>query len=172
MSIVNQIQIYEDVLSPDLVKICLKKLSQPKWGFVGGGSDRRFWHMEGLEQDSFFSEDFFGIIQMLTGRTLLVERIYANGQTACQDGISHVDNDRSDAYTFVYFPNPVWDSSHGGNLLFMDSHYGEIIHAVSYRPNRGVFFPAKNLYHMAQTTSKWFGGLRVSIGFKLIKVGV
>ena len=120
MSIVNQIQIYEDVLSPDLVKICLKKLSQPKWGFVGGGLDRRFWHMEGLEQDPFFSEDFFGIIQMLTGRTFLVERIYANGQTACQDGISHVDNDRSDAYTFVYFPNPVWDSSHGGNLLFMD----------------------------------------------------
>ena len=171
MSIVDEIHVYEDVLSPEMVEVCLNKLSQPRWRFAGGGKDRRFWHMDGLEKDSFFNEDFFGIIETLTGQTFWIDRIYANGQTACQDGISHVDHARSDAYTFVYFPNPEWDPSHGGNLLFMDSHYGEIIRAVSYRPNRGVFFPGSGLYHMAQTTSRWFGGLRVSVGFKLIKVG-
>ena len=48
-----------------------------------------FWisrHMDGLEAEPFFREQLFGLICARLGRRFEVERIYANGQTALQQG--------------------------------------------------------------------------------------
>ena len=53
-----------------------------------------FWisrHMDGLEAEPFFREQLFGLICARLGRRFEVERIYANGQTALQQGTPHFD---------------------------------------------------------------------------------
>ena len=40
------------------------------------------------------------------------------------------------------------------------------MHAVDYKPNRAVFFPA-DLVHAAEAPSAEFPGLRVSLAYKL-----
>ena len=43
---------------------------------------------------------------------------------------------------------------------------GATVHAVDYKPNRAVFFPA-DLVHAAEAPSAEFPGLRVSLAYKL-----
>ena len=89
-------------------------------------------------------------------------RIYANGQTATQHGSPHTDDGD---FTFLYYPNPRWKPQWGGALHFFDDD-GATVHAVDYKPNRAVFFPA-DLVHAAEAPSDEFPGLRVSLAYKL-----
>ena len=50
-------------------------------------------------------------------------------------------------------------------LRFFDDD-GATVHAVDYKPNRAVFFPA-DLVHAAEAPSAEFPGLRVSLAYKL-----
>ena len=65
----------------------------------------------------------------------------------------------------LYYPNPRWKPSWGGALHFFDDD-GATVHAVDYKPNRAVFFPA-DLVHAAEAPSAEFPGLRVSLAYKL-----
>lgn len=160
------VSVYEGVLTPAQVETCVRKLMRPRWGFDGGGSVSRFWHMEALEDDPFFAGPFLDRVRELAGRPLPhVYRIYANGQTAVQKGVPHRDGEQPGAFTFLYCSNPEWDPSLAGGTLFYDDDM-EIIRGVAYVPNRGFLFPA-HVIHAAEAPARHYQGLRTTVAFHL-----
>ena len=155
------IKIFNDIFTEDIQNEILNKLRSPNWSFNGGGETSRFWHMDGLESDLFFSEYLFNEIQILIQRQVEIIRVYANGQTAGQSGLPHRDDGD---LTFLYYPS-VDMVGMGGNLLFLDENY-EPTNVIGYQSNRGVFFPAKIL-HYAEAPSRFYNGLRISVAWKL-----
>ena len=177
-----EIKVFDNVFSEELASKTWEFLQKPKWSFTGGSeTGGRFWHMEKLNEESFFSKNLYKIIcdQHLKAKSNEYQLVhcYANGQTANQNGTAHSDSkDLNDnTYTFLYYPNPEWDLRWNGALFFLN-HMGqqppinsEIIKTVSYRPNRAIFFSG-NICHFAEAPSQRFTGLRVSVAWKLIKL--
>ena len=157
----SPIQIHDDFFPPNVQTQILRKMERPQWSFTGGRAPNRFWHMDGLETEAYFREELHGLICTKLGRTFGgVERIYANGSTAQQHGAPHVDDGD---VTFLYYPNPVWETAWKGSLLFFRGR--EVVHTVPYVPNRALLFPA-SLVHCADAPSASFPGLRVSLAYK------
>ena len=176
-----EIKVFDNVFTADLAKKTWELLQRPKWSYTGGSATGgRFWHMEKLDQESFFQDTLFKIIceKFLKSDPSNYQLItcYANGQTANQNGTAHSDVTEPDAnaFTFLYYPNPEWDLRWNGALFFLN-HMGqqpsldtEIIKTVSYKPNRAVFFPG-NICHYAEAPSQRFMGLRISLAWKILK---
>ena len=174
------ISVFDNVFDKEIATIIWELLQRPKWNYTGGSpTGGRFWHMEKLEEDSFFKATLFDIIceKHLKEKpsSFLIKRCYANGQTANQNGTAHSDSDAQNTFTFLYYPNPEWELRWNGALFFLN-HVGngppqstEILKTVSYKPNRGVFFPS-NICHYAEAPSTRFDGLRISLAWKLSKI--
>jgi len=156
------IAVHDDFLSVDTQAEVLLQMERARWSFTGGRPPNSFWHMDGLEAEPFFREHLFGLICARLGRRFEVQRIYANGQTALQQGAPHVDDGD---LTFLYYPNPRWRAAWNGSLHFLSG--GALDAVVPYRPNRAVVFPS-SLVHYADAPSKSFPGLRVSLAYKLL----
>ena len=152
------IEVHDDFLPVDTQAEVLLQMERAKWSFTGGRPPNSFWHMDGLEAEPFFREQLFGLICTRLGRrfevqriyltltltlTLTlpspnqVQRIYANGQTALQQGAPHVDDGD---LTFLYYPNPRWRAAWNGSLHFLSGSALDSV--VPYRPNRAVVFPS------------------------------
>ena len=80
------IEVHDDFLPVDTQADVLLQMERARWSFTGGRPPNSFWHMDGLEAEPFFREHLFGLICERLGRTFAVQRIYANGQTALQQG--------------------------------------------------------------------------------------
>jgi hypothetical protein len=156
------LEVHDDFLPGQVQAEILRLMERPKWSFTGGHPPNQFWHMDGLEEEPFFREELYSLICERLGRTFDgIERVYANGQTAHQSGHPHQDDGD---VTFLYYPNPVWERSWDGSLLFLKG--GDVVQTVRYMPNRALLFPAK-LVHYAEAPSESFTGLRVSLAYKL-----
>ena len=103
-----------------------------------------------------------------------INRIYANGQTANQNGTAHIDNHLPNTFTLLYYPNLEWHWLWNGALFFLNATGSspnpqtDIVRTVSFKPNRAVYFSA-NMCHYAEAPSNIFKDLRVSIAWKLSK---
>jgi len=174
------VQVFDDLFPPELHKRILDDMMKPKWIFYGGGGSNRFWHMDRLQDNAFYSIELLELIEQRTGISgYSLARIYANGQTAGQSGSPHYDDGD---LTFLYFPTEEMSLVDGGHLVFLDSikktnapveqvdPNAEIKMTVRYKCNRGVLFPA-NIGHYAEAPNRNFPGLRISIAWKLKKIG-
>ena len=161
------ISVYDDFFPLNTQKEIFQKLLTSGWSYTGGGgigADKlsKFWHVDGLENDDYFSSYLYDIIcKKLNMNFSGFSRIYANGQTACQYGVPHIDDGDM---TFIYYPNLEWKLIWQSGLFFIENN--EIIKTVSYKPNRVVLFPAK-ITHYADAPSRFFNGLRISLAYKL-----
>ena len=163
----NDILVYDDFFPINIQKEIFQKLLNSGWSYTGGGGigdDKisRFWHVDRLENDEYFSSFLYDkICQNLNKKFSAFSRIYANGQTACQYGTPHVDDGDT---TFIYYPNLEWKLIWQSGLFFIENN--EIIKTISYKPNRAVLFPA-NIRHYADAPFRFFNGLRISLAYKL-----
>ena len=157
----SSIEVFDDFFPSNTQRQILRLMERPKWSFTGGRPPNSFWHMDGLEEESYFRERLFGSICERLGRTFEIERVYANGQTSLQYGDPHKDDGDM---TFLYYPNPEWHYTWNGSLFFISG--GTVKRTIQYRPNRALLFPA-GLMHYADAPSKSFPGLRVSLAYKL-----
>jgi len=172
----NEIRVFDNLLTDDMVQVCHNLLSRPNWSFDGGGSHSRFWHMNNLDEDWFFKESMYRYVKMCLFGVLTevddeddveVKRIYANGQTATQSGVLHRDDDNPNAWTFLYYSTPNWKPIFAGNTQFFDGSNGtNLIKTVQYISNRAVIFPSR-LWHMAEAPARQFGGLRTTVAYKM-----
>ena len=108
------ISVFDNVFDKEIATKIWEFLQRPKWSYTGGSpTGGRFWHMEKLEEESFFKEALFDIIceKHLKEKpsSFLIKRCYANGQTANQNGTAHSDSDAQNTFTFLYYPNPEWE---------------------------------------------------------------
>ena len=164
----NDIMVYDDFFPIDIQEEIFNKIMTSGWSYTGGGGGigeegfSRFWHVDGLEKDYYFSSFLYNkICQKLNMTFSGFERIYANGQTACQYGTPHTDDGDM---TFLYYPNLEWGLTWQGGLFFIKN--GEIDRTITYKPNRAVLFPAK-IKHYADAPSRLYNELRISLAYKL-----
>ena len=157
------ISVYDDFFPIDIQKEIFHKLmTSHAWSYTGGGEISRFWHVDGLENDDYFSSFLYDkICQNLNKKYSAFSRIYANGQTSCQYGVPHIDDGDM---TFLYYPNLEWQLTWQGGLFFIKNN--EIYKTITYKPNRAVLFPAK-IKHYADAPSRLYNELRISLAYKL-----
>ena len=170
----NKINVIDDFFEENIRSDIWKRIGPEvsKWRFKGGNLRNRFWHIDFLENDEYFSLYLKNKICNKIGdyfKKCSVSRIYANGQTSCQAGTAHPDDGDM---TFLYYPNPEWQYGWQGHLMFLnqeddDESTYDPYRVVRYRPNRAVIFPAK-IFHHADAPSRIFDGLRVSLAYKFV----
>lgn len=164
----DKIETYENILSVgELSTIWTKFLLSPNWTFNhktdgSTNSDNFIWMLD-LETP-FFTDYVFSKIKSITGKNFDLQKVYANGQTFGMDGDLHIDSERDDAYTFLYYPTEVWDLTWSGETVIIDKD--GIVHNIYPKPNTGILFPS-NWPHYGRGPSKSYGGIRITIAFKL-----
>jgi len=183
MNNLNSIRVIDDFFTKEIHHEISKLMDRPKWALKGGNSENRFWHMDDLELEDYFCNYLFEIIQYRFEINTKIKRIYANGQTAGQNGNPHRDDGD---LTLIYYSNLEWKFVWGGHLTFLDimtdcadtsskirreiheSTYSPInmSNSVSYVPNRAILFPS-NIWHYAHPPHRTFTGLRTSLAYKL-----
>jgi len=170
----NKINVIDDFFEENIRSDIWERIGPlaSRWKFKGGTRQNRFWHIDSLENDEYFSIYLKNKICNQIGdyfKKCSVKRIYANGQTACQVGSAHLDDGNM---TLLYYPNPEWQYEWQGHLMYLtqenrDEDTYEPYRVVRYRPNRAVLFPAKILHH-ADAPTRHFNGLRVSLAYKFV----
>jgi len=167
MEKLTKIRVFENFLPHDQQLEVLRVLQDPAWVLgsapviKGDDPPSRIWHMNFLEERPLFSETIFAKVQEALGIPVKIQRVYANGQLACQQGHMHLDDGD---VTFLYYPLEDWKPEWAGNLLFFKE--ANVRACVSYAPNRALAFPT-NLPHRAEAPSREYNGLRVSVAWKL-----
>jgi hypothetical protein len=161
--------IFNNFLPEPLQVEVLTVLRQPGWNMglapVIRGEDTppsKLWHMNGLKKNPLFSDTIFKGICKTFQIDFKIQRVYANGQMACQKGNVHADDGD---LTFLYYPLQEWSRDWGGNLMFFKGD--DVANCVSYVPNRALSFPA-GVRHVAEAPSRNYEGLRVSVAWKLL----
>ena len=160
------IKVVDNFLNPKELEEIGHVVTSPNWqlrgggGYDEGGITSLFWHIDGLENHSFFV-NIFNKIRSTFNLDVNLIRCFANGQTATQSGVPHYDEGD---FTFLLFTEP-WKFYYGGELFFAEND--EIIKTVTYKENRGVLFPSKILHYSGAPNRK-YDFLRVSFAWKML----
>lgn len=105
---------------------------------------------------------------VLAGHTLV--RCYANAYPFGTEGACHLDSNRPDHFTTIYYPHERWDPDYGGETVFFNEDRSDIIAAAYPKPNRLVVFCGQ-IPHVARGVSRVCPHLRTTLMFKTAKVG-
>jgi len=164
------IQVLDNVFTPELCQRAIEVVARPRWYFghssVGGG-EPAFWKMD-LDGDADVDALWAAArsrCEEIAGTSLRVLRQYANGHTYGLGGRTHVDDPAKGHYTLLYYPLAQWQPAWGGETVFHRPD-GEIALAVLPKPNRAVLFDSR-IPHEGRAPSRDYGGLRVTLAFKL-----
>lgn len=143
------------------------------WQFIGVTDNvttkeqNNIWANDTLSSNSFFTEYFLDKIKHITGDNLVLERVYANGQTFGLPGGLHMDSDKENAKTFLFYAHGSWRPEWGGATMLLDK-----TNTYQYFPpipNSAVYFNGNQL-HVGLEPTRMCKDLRISIAFKLLKI--
>jgi SM-20-related protein len=168
------IHLLDDAFSEELCRRAVEIVAQKRWYFGNaslGAGEPGFWKMDldgDVTADALWSA-LSDRCEALTGGPLSVLRQYANGHTYGLGGRTHVDDPRPGHYTLLYYPMPAWDPGWGGETVFHKKN-GEIVLSLLPKRNRAVLFDAR-IPHEGRAPSRDYGGLRVTLAFKLGPAG-
>jgi SM-20-related protein len=163
-------EIWENVLDPALHRAVWEACSSKRWYFGNFSVDAGepgFWKMD-LDGDPVLDRAWAAArarCEKSAGHGLRVIRQYANGHTYGLGGQAHADDTREGHYTLLYYPMPEWRMEWAGETVFHQFD-GDVAATVLPRPNRAVFFDSR-IPHAGRAPSRLFGGLRVTVAFKL-----
>jgi len=164
---------YDDVFSMNDYSKILDCVYDSKWQFGHGSfhsSDPRskmaypFWGMY-LKDNDFFTSYLLNIIEERTSQKYELLDVYANGHTHATSGSFHQDCYDDKGRTFLYYANERWSIEWGGKTAF-DFGNGKYYFHVP-RPNSSILFPGI-IPHAAESPSRGFPGLRITIAWKLL----
>ena len=150
-------------------------LIRPAWmfGHSSTGKERctispppRYWIMDLTEEDYFTQYLSEKILDLVPVKGLKLKDVYAGGNTFGTSGDIHSDSDIDGRYTFLYHASPdLWKPMYGGKTNFYpDNAPAEY---YEFTPNGGLFFDS-TIRHVGEPVTRYFGGLRICIAFKLI----
>ena len=161
---------YENFLSPEDWQKMQTYLREGRWEFGAlsniPNKDKMyfpFWYMA-LKQ-KFFTVHLLKIINDKINDNYLLNRCYCNGMTYGQDGDFHIDDNSPNSQTALLYANEEWKQEWGGKTVFgLEDKY----HYVEPIPNSLIIFPS-NIYHRAESVTRYYTGLRTTVAWKLIK---
>jgi SM-20-related protein len=182
------IRVFDGVLDARSHALIDSYLNSGDWTYGGYSSEQagasRYWyrHFAGVARSAAEAKDFDifeselaanapPIFQMwktlqtfiLPGHRLL--RCYANAYPFGAEGACHVDSDRSDHFTAIYYPHQNWEPDFGGETVFFNDEHTDIVASTYPRPNRLVIFPGV-IPHVARGVSRVCPVLRTTLMFK------
>jgi hypothetical protein len=164
------LKVIDDLWTQELQQKAWEAVSAKRWYFgnssVGGG-EPGFWKMD-LKDDPRIDalwEAAKERCEAVCGKKLAVVRQYANGHTYGLGGRTHVDDKRPGYFTLLCYPMAEWKPAWGGETVY-ETGTGEIARSIMPKPGRAVFFDSR-IPHSGRAPSRDFGGLRVTIAFKL-----
>jgi SM-20-related protein len=100
---------------------------------------------------------------LLKGHTLV--RSYANGLQYGSDGTVQTDSVVATSYTSVYYPHAQWAPNWGGETMFFNQGWTDVVACSFPKPGRLVTFPG-TIPHRAAGVSRTCPLLRVTLMFK------
>ena len=158
---------YDNFLTEQDKEYIQSIIASPKWqwGHKSNQEGNCFWKLDKLEFDTFFNPYLLNKIKELTGDDLAIERIYMNGHTSGGHGNMHKDSEFDLGRTFIIYCNSEWNIEWGGGTYFAENDT-----VLNNKPYSAVYFQ-NNQEHFAMPISKDFNGLRVTLAFKLLKIG-
>jgi hypothetical protein len=161
------IKTFEQVFSDQDRERIQNYLKSPNWCYGQYShktkeQHKKFWYME-LMEHRFFCSDLFEKICVITKSKFSLLKVYANGHTFAQDGYWHMDTEKNDEYTFLYYANPEWKVTWAGETVF---NIDNTILSFVPKPNTALLFPG-NIWHYAKSPSRDFFDLRTTIAFKM-----
>ena len=125
-----------------------------------------------LKDEKFFTEYCLNIIQEKLNQKFILNDVYANGHIFGTQGSPHQDSDLDEDFTLLLYSNLIgrdikkWNPSWGGKTVFYMNR--DDLHYVLPRPNTVSYFPAK-MFHYAESTTRHFQGMRISVAWKLTR---
>ena len=169
----SEVQTFQEVFSrEDFIKLT-DHMRLPNWCYGNVSNPKSpstpFFYNE-LNEVPFFTEHLFEQICELTGKDWKLDRCYANGHVFGTQGAAHQDDSSGDGYTFLVYSNIVnggiknWKPEWGGKTIFYLSK--DDPYWILPKPNSATFFPG-DIFHHAESTTKHFDGLRLSVALKL-----
>ena len=171
MSDKRTIRILKDLAPPELHQAAWKETGlSARWYFghsSGPEGEIPFWKMD-LDDNPVLQrlwEHAKPRCEEHIGQPLRVLRQYANGHTYGQGGAVHRDDFVAGTHTLIYYPMLEWHEDWAGETVYQDEN-GEVIAAIRPAPNRAVLFDS-TIPHAGRAPHRSFGGLRVTIAFKL-----
>jgi SM-20-related protein len=159
---------FSDVLTDSQYKFVVERTTKSKSWLFEAGSDPKFigsWRLD-LDEEPFFSQTCLETIEKFSVKKFRLDRVYATGRTFGQCGDFYQGYTQSSNHTFIYYVNPEWDITWGGETVFRTPNG---LLAMTPHPNSGILFD-NNILHFERDPSRHFGGLRVSITFKLTEI--
>lgn len=165
-------RIIENLASPELHRAVWAACMEKRWYFgnesaTGDTGTITFWKMDldGIPALDALWQQVQAACESIAGHPLKIVRVYANGHTYGLGGRPHVDDPRDGTITLLYYPMPAWRPEWEGETLWFDGS-GNVLTGVLPAPNRAVLFDSR-LLHAGRAPSRYCGGLRVSVAYKL-----
>jgi hypothetical protein len=162
-----KIQRFTNVLSILEFKKAQERIDQGSWtpgGYSLKSSPVSFLYMD-LKHDQYFSVHLKDHVLKVTGRTGVLDRVYANGQYHGLDGSFHQDNEHEGTWTFLLYLTEIeqdqLDEFHGTTEFKQDDRI------VSFQPetNSAICFSSQ-MWHRGRAPSRFFPGLRITVAWK------
>ncbi len=124
-----------------------------------------FWKLP-LDDEPFFTEHLFNIIQTKTEKQFDLLEVYCNGQTYGQDGHPHLDTVWGETHTFLYYANKDWNLTWGGQTVFLVNNKRI---GIDPYPNSGILFTT-DLLHYGEAYNQFCRDLRMTVCYKLREI--
>jgi Rps23 Pro-64 3,4-dihydroxylase Tpa1-like proline 4-hydroxylase len=166
----QNIQLVSQFLTQSELDVCVKKIENGVWKYGHSSNFNNslatpFFAMD-LISDTFFSHILKEKIEKLYGKQLLLNRVYANGQTFGQDGSFHQDSSNPNDITFCLYlsniPDNILDDV-GGYLIIKIPNQMPV--CIEPRYNSGVIFPSA-YYHKGLAFNRYVQNMRICIAWK------
>jgi hypothetical protein len=171
---IENIKIYDNVLTEQELSICLSYIYKPKWewghksiNINSSVVSSPFWYME-LSTIDYFTIIIKDKIELITNNKYTLNRVYVNGQTFGQNGSFHQDDENDNCYTFClylsYFEDSIIDDI-GGCIQFKLPSINKYTINIDTIFNRGILFPSK-YFHRGLSFSRYSPDLRICVAWK------
>jgi hypothetical protein len=175
---IENIKIYDNVLSDEDLSICFSYISKLKWEWGHQSINKNpnvinspFWYME-LSEVEYFTTIIKNKIEKIINEVLIVNRVYVNGQTFGQNGSFHQDDESDNCYTFCLYLSQFEESivdDIGGSIQFKLPNINKYTINIDTYFNRGIFFPSK-YFHRGLSFSRYSPDLRICLAWKFTLV--
>jgi Rps23 Pro-64 3,4-dihydroxylase Tpa1-like proline 4-hydroxylase len=169
---IDQIYYWDEFLTLEEYEKVATEFNDSVWEFKGMSKDspesRMIWYKE-MEGCAYTRSLFKQKIESFTGKKIITERLYANGQAHGQCGNIHKDvpdEQKTGHYgTIVYYIHPEWKPIYGGNLFFTNEEETAVTGTFFPKTNSALMFDSR-MKHCALEPTVYCTEQRISLAMK------
>ncbi len=169
----KSIDIYDDLISAELMNALFQSIHQPVYKFgqkSNVGDEFGFW-IANISDETRNSVPALRhlwetVEREITQGSYAIERMYVNAYSYGDCPTVHVDHLKDGHFTVLYYANYEWSHNWSGETVFYNDAMDEIIRAVYPKPGRIVAFDSR-IPHVAREPNRICPVVRYTIAIKL-----